>query len=469
VVSCETKALAIPFTSCDRRAVRMARLFTAWRNSRIQDRTRDRMTTPQQSVQQVPVGALYGLPGFTERFEQYENLYNVSTTGQQNAQTPFAPSGSFQKTDIVFSWALETFWTQTSTFSVGVLAYSPEAPYNLFQGPRLRLQGQYTPIEMDSGFHQAFFQMYRPSRGRGQRNVQDLMTTNPVPSTGFANPGIPQANLGGAVVPAALTSPVAITNYPLIIEYPAGLFLDEYWDLAIDGSLLPNAQGVVAPSAAFVSPQYMGGGERVIVPQFNLSAGIAATYDQGPIAATTAATLTAFSETVLINARRMGVFASENPAELPPVFNWQYRRASKRYPLGAITKTDIQITEYGQVLSLWAIIFDPALGTNNVGGYYNVANITKCQVLYGSNLPRFDDDVATMQDRFVEQHGFLPPQGCVVWDLAATGFNDNLSNARALNTLTNSNTHIHLEVSSAPSASAYAEVGVELLVPVSVQ
>jgi hypothetical protein len=426
------------------------------------------MTTPQQSVQSIPVGALYGLPGFTERFEQYENLYNVVTTPQQNAQTPFAPPASFQKTDIVFWWELETLWTQNTTYSAGVVANSPEAPYNLFQGPRLKLQGQYTPVEMDSGFHMAFMQMYRPMRGRGQRNLQDLMNTNAAPVTGFANQSIPQANLCGSTLATSYVSPIAIANYPFILEVPAGIFLDEYWDLAIDGSLLPNAAGVVAPSAAFVSPQYMGGGERVVVPQFNLAAGIAATYDQGPLAATTAATVTAFSGSTVINARRVGVFASENPAELPPVFNWQYRRASKRYPIGAASKVDIPITEYGQVLSTFVTIFDPALGTNSVGGYYNVANITKAQLLYGSNLPRFDDDIPTMQNRWIEQHGFLPPQGTVAWDLAATGFNDNLSNARALNTLTNSNTHYHLEM-TAPGASAYAEVGVELLVPVSVQ
>lgn len=426
------------------------------------------MTTPQQSVQSVPVGALYGLPGFTERFEQYENLYNVVTTAQQNAQTPFAPPASFQKTDIVFWWELETLWTQSLTFSAGVLANSPEAPFNLLQGPRLKLQGQYTPVEMDSGAHMAFMQMYRPMRGRGQRNLQDLMNANVPLSAGYPNQLWPQANLCGATMSTTTTSPYAVTNYPFILEIPAGIFLDEYWDLAIDGSLLPNAAGVVAPSAAFVSPQYMGGGERVVVPQFNLAAGLAATYDQGPIAATTAATVTAFSGSTVINARRVGVFASENPAELPPVFNWQYRRASKRYPIGAASKVDIPITEYGQVLSTAVTIFDPALGTNNVGGYYNVANISKAQLLYGSNLPRFDDDIPTMQNRFVEQHGMLPPQGTVVWDLAATGFNDNLSNARALNTLTNSNTHYHLEM-TAPGPSAYAEVMVELLVPVSVQ
>jgi hypothetical protein len=426
------------------------------------------MTTPQQSVQQVPVGALYGLPGFTERFEQYENLYNVITTTQQAAQTPFAPPASFQKTDIVFWWELESFWTQNTSYSAGVLANSPEGPYNIIQTPKLRLQGQYSPVEMDSGMHMAFMQMYRPMRGRGQRNVQDLMNTNSALPAGFANQIIPQANLCGATLATSYTTPLNVSSYPFILEIPAGIFLDEYWDLAIDGSLLPNAAGVVAPSAAFVSPQYMGGGERVVVPQFNVAAQIASNYDQGPIAATTAPTVTASTGQLLINARRVGVFASENPAELPPVFNWQYRRASKRYPIGAASKVDIPITEYGQVLSLAIIIFDPALGTNNVGGYYNVANVTKCQVLYGSNLPRFDDDIPAMQNRFIEQHGFLPPQGTMVWDLAATGFNDNLSNARALNTLTNANTHAHIEL-TAPGPAAYAEVLVELLVPVSVQ
>jgi hypothetical protein len=424
------------------------------------------MTTP--AVQQVPVGALYGLPGFTERFEQYENLNGVVTAGGLSAQTPFAPSGSFQKTDIVFWWELETLWTQSQTYSAGVLANSPEGPYNLFQGLKLKLQGQYTPIEVESGFDAAFMQMYRPMRGRGQRNNNALMDTNLPATTSYANALIPQANLSGATLASSYTSPMSISNYPFQLELPAGIFLDEYWDLALDGSLLPNAAGVVSPSAAFVSPQYMGGGERVIVPQFNMAAGNAANYDQGPIVPTTAATTSVSAQSTTINARRVGVFASENPAELPPVFNWQYRRASKRVPLGAVSKADIPITEYGQVLSAYVRIFDPALGTNNSGGYYNIANMTKCQVLYGSNLPRFDDDVPTMQNRFIEQHGFLPPQGTVVWDLAATGFNDNLSNARALNTLTNANTHIHIEM-TAPGSSAYAVVGTELLVPVSVQ
>jgi hypothetical protein len=428
------------------------------------------MSTPAQ--QQIPVGQLFGLPGFTEEFEQYENLQGVVTTLSQSAPTPFAPTTSFQKTDIVYWWEQETYWSFALTYTGGTLVNSPEGPYNLMQQPKLKLQGQYTPVECESAFDMAFMQMFRPMRGKGQRNTQDLMGTAPVASTAFACTLIPQANLTGATLATSYTSPAAITAYPFSLEWPAGLYLDEYWDIALDGTNLPNAMGVVAPSAAFVSPQYMGGGERVIVPQYNLAAAVAATYDQGPLAATTALTGTsAFSASTTMNYRRVGVYSSDDARELPPIYNWQYRRTSKRINIGSVTKQDLNITEYGQVLSCYARIFDPTLGTNSVGGYYNVANLTKCQLLYGSNLPRFDDDVPTMQNRFIQQHGFLPPQGTMVFDIIASRRTDRLTNSRCLNTLTNANCKIHFETTSggAPGASAYAVLGVELLVPVAKQ
>jgi hypothetical protein len=369
----------------------------------------------------------------------------------------------------VYWWEAETTWSESITYSAGVLANSPEGPGNLYQQPKLKMQGQYSSVECDSGFDMEFMQFFRPMRGKGQRNVQDLMSAAPVLSTAFPNALIPQANLAAATVASSYTSPATITSYPFILEWPAGIYLDEYWDLATDGSLLPNANGVIAPMSAFVSPQYMGGGERVIVPSFNFSAGVAATYDQGPLAATTALTVSAFTGSVTINFRRVGVYSSDDPRELPPIFNWQYRRTSKRVNIGAVTVFDLPITEYGQVFAVYGRIFDPSLGTNSVGGYYNVANISKCQLLFGSNLPRFDDDVATMQNRFIQQHGFLPPQGTVVFDLIASRRTDRLSNSRALNTLTNANCHIHMILASAPGASAYVELGVELLVPVSTQ
>lgn len=424
--------------------------------------------SPNQQAS-LPIGAYFGLPGYTEEFEQYETLTGVITTMAQTTPTPFAPQASLQKTDVIYWWEQETQWTESVTYSAGTLVNSPEAPGNLLQQPKLKLQGQYTPIECESGFDMEFFQFMRPMRGKGQRNVQDLMSANPVPATGFPNQAIPQANLAAATLATSYSSPASISAYPFNLEWPAGIYLDEYWDLATNGTILPNANGVVAPMAAFISPQYMGGGERVVVPQFNISAGIAATYDQGPLAATVALTVTAFSGSVTINMRRVGVYSSDDVRELPPIFNWQYRRTSRRINIGAATKFDLPITEYGQVMAVYTRIFDPSLGTNSVGGYYNIANITKCQLLYGSNLPRFDDDVPTMQNRFIQQHGFLPPQGVVVFDLIASRRTDRLSNSRALNTLTNANCHLHIENSSAPGTSTYAVLAVELLVPVSKQ
>lgn len=439
----------------------------------IQPRTATAQVAPVVTQQaEIPVGALYGLPGFTEFFEQTENLQDIRTQAAAAVQTPFNPPASFQKTDIILWWEMETYWNYLLDPSSGSIALSPSAPYNLIQSPRLRLQGQYTPVECESGMDLAFFQMYRPMRGRTQRSIQDVIQANTVHALDFANPLIPQANLAAAPFPGSAAPPYAFQNYPMTLEWPAGIFLDEYWDLALDGTILPNANGVAAPMPSHISPQYMAGGERVISPEFKIAAALSANVDQGPFAAGNAVINPATTVHFVSNTfRRVGIYASDNPAELPPVFNWQYRRSSRRVTglVGGVTKADIPITEYGQLMSVWIRIFDPSLGTNNSGGYFNIANVTKAQLLYGSNLPRFDDSVTAMQKRFIEQHGFLPPQGTVAWDLIASRQTEKLSNARVLNTLTNANTHIHLEFQQAPGPGSYAVVGTELLVPVSVQ
>ena len=148
---------------------------------------------------QVPVGAFFGLPGYTQPFEQYENLNNIVTTLSLSAQTPWNPPGSLQKTDIVKWWEMETIVSWTTTVSGGTPAMSPEAPYNIMQSLKLKLQGQYTPLEVESGFDAAFFQLYRPMRGPGQSSIQNLIGANPAGNgeaygQWYSNPTIPQAN-----------------------------------------------------------------------------------------------------------------------------------------------------------------------------------------------------------------------------------------------------------------------------------
>src|SRR5215469_983528 len=126
---------------------------------------------PPAQQAQIPVGQYFGLPGYTEEFEQFENQVGVVTTLQQTSPVPYAPQSSLQKTDIVYWWEMETFWTESVTYSAGTLVNSPEAPGNLLQQPKLKLQGQYTPVECESGFDMELFQFMRPMRGKGQRNV----------------------------------------------------------------------------------------------------------------------------------------------------------------------------------------------------------------------------------------------------------------------------------------------------------
>lgn len=403
------------------------------------------MSTP---VQTVPVGSFFGLPGMTQPFEQYDTINNVSTPIALGNQTPWNPPGPLQKTDIIKWWELEISVAWTTTVTGATL--SPWAPYNALQNFKMKFQGQYAPVEVESGIDMAFFQMYRPAGGPGQTNTPSNLDVNTAPT--FANSALPQPNQNTSGI---TTNPASGSFWNFTLEVPGGIYIDKYWDLAENGSI------VGGPMSAFVSPQYMAGGERNVIPQFSFSPINAANFDSGPLVGSTAG-----AATITTNVRRVGFYGSTNAAELPPVFNWQYRRASQRINTGAVTKVDLPITEFGQLLSTYARIVNPTTGAPG-----DVTKITKCQLIYGSNLARFDDSLRSMQNRFIRQHGFMPPVGFVVWDmLANTSASDGLSNdARVLNTLTNANTHIHLEFSSALDSTSYIVIGTELLVPVSTQ
>lgn len=401
----------------------------------------------------APIGSLFGLPGVTQPFEQFDALTGIVTPAALANITPWNPPATLQKTDIIRWWELENIFSVTTTVTGATL--SPMAPYNELQTLKLKMQGQYSPLEVESGMDASFMQAYRPMRGPGQQNSQTVLGGSP--SAWGAQPAIGQGN---QITTGIVTNPANGTNWQWILEIPGGIYLEQYWDLARDGTILPGPGGIVRPYSAFVSPQYMSNGDRTVVPQFNYAAINSANADSGPLVGSTAG-----AASVTANVRRVGYYGTTNPAMLPPVFNWQYRRVSKRYPIGAVTKADIPVTEFGQLMSAFVRIFDPTAGT-----FYNVANISKAQLLYGSGLARFDDDIISAQYRFMQQHGFLPPLGHVTWDMLANTSGSPLSNdMRCLNTLTNANTKVHIEMSPAPNATAYAVLGLELLVPVEVQ
>lgn len=400
-------------------------------------------------------GSLFGVPGVTQRFEQYDTTQAAQTLLQQSNLVSWNNVNPLQKTDVVNWWELNVSWTNTYTLGTQVVALSPMAPYNIFQNLNLQMQGQYKPLDVISGFDAALFQLYRPMRGSAQMAYQPNLGANPANT--FAVAAFPQANLVAFPSQTATTSPV-----PFTLEIPASLWFDQYWDLAEDGTVLGP------PISCYVSPQYMGGGERIVTPRTQFAPGFVSSQDNGPLYVTTAGTVTAFTSAVTIDVRRVGVYAMTDPSAMPPVFNWQYSRHARQYPILGAVKVDIPITDYGQVLSLFTRLFDPALNAG-AGGAVNITNVTKAQVLYGSNLPKFDDVPLTAQKRFLDQHGFLPPQGTLIWDMALTDTGGYVTNAKALNTLTNANCKVHLEFAAANGNSTYVSLGIEALVFVSNQ
>lgn len=408
---------------------------------------------------QVQPGIKYGVPGITQRFEQPDTTVNSVTALNAASAVPWNNVFPLQKTDVVHWWEIIVTWTNTYTLGTEVVAISPYAPYNLFQNFSLQMQGQYKPLDVISGFDAALFQLYRPMRGSAQMASQPIDGNNLPAAANYPTAGFPQANL--VATPNML---VATTPVTFILEVPGCLWFDQYWDLAEDGTVM------AAPVSAYVSPQYMGGGERIVTPRTQF-AGFASSYDLGPQGITTAGTVTAYTASVAIDIRRIGVYASTDPEEMPPVFNWQYQRRARQVPIGAQSKIDIPITDYGQILSIFVRLFD---NTTPPGAAISIANVAKAQVLYGSNLPRFDDSsgissVYATQKRFIDQHGFMPPVGTLVWDLALTDTGGYITNAKALNTLTNANCKVHLEFTAAPGAGAYCALGLESLVFVSNQ
>jgi hypothetical protein len=240
-------------------------------------------------------------------------------------------------------------------------------------------------------------------------------------------------------------------TYTFTLEIPASIFFDRYYDLTKDGGIISQGMQML------VSPQYMSGTTRYIQPNLTLNPTLAANTDSGPFVINGAGP-TVSGATMNLGFRRYGAYASNNPAVLPLVFNWQYVREATQFSLSGRQRADIPIGNYGQILSVFVRLFDPSAASG--GQPIALSTLTKCQLQFGSALLRYDDTPRSMQRRFWEQHRFIPPEGVIIWDLALDYWG-RLTNAIALNTLTTAGILVHLEFSGALSTTAYAVVGVE--------
>jgi hypothetical protein len=412
---------------------------------------------------QVAPGQLFNVPGVpggeTEYFDQWEDTYQLAVTMSQANQVTVNGITKFRQTDIVFDWELELTVTETITQGTGAtLAASAYAPHNLVGPVRLPIQNQYASVDVPNGIDLWIFDLIRPYYQQGQF---PLMGANPfgdpAGSTALGYPAVGNA-APNPVWPAqwTLNSGVAKT-YTLDYRIPASQYFDVYYDRAITG------EATSPPHSAYVSPQYMAGTTRNILPQVKLNAGFGTTLDNSPANSTPIGSPpSTYIATGLLTFRRYGVFAG-NPAAAPLEYPWQYRRFATQYGVGNQSLFSVDIPqETGQLMAWFIRFFDP-LGAGGLGAAVPLSTINEIQFLYGSGLFRFDGTPMELYRRWLRQKNVMLPPGVIAFDLAQTEAGL-ITNEKLLNTLTTAGMRIRVLFNTNPSTASYAVLGLESLV-----
>lgn len=424
------------------------------------------MTTPvqQQDMANLP-GAYFDIPGVpggaTQWTEQDETSNNVAYVASSGASVRVQGIQFFKQTDVVCDWRLFVAAAQTYTAGTSTLTASAYAPYNLIGPLRLLVQNQYASVDVESGIDLYIFNLIRPySTGEvlGGVNLGSNPAGSPVGGSaqGYLAAALAQANnINGAVWATGVAS------YNLSLRIPAAQYFDRYFDLRVTGEPVTQAH------PALVSPQYMAGTTRVITPEVTINQGNAATLDTGPV--NIGAGTGTYAGSGVLRFRRRAVYAG-NPSVQPPVYAWQYRWRTVRQSMSGVSQLPIQLPlDSGQVLACYTRLFDPS-ASGGLGAPININTLTRWNLQYGSGLFAADFNTvggisaaALMQAYWFKTHPSLLPAGVMAVDLALDE-RQQLTNARALNTLTTAGILVQLSFTASLSATAYAVLGIESLV-----
>ena len=377
---------------------------------------------------QVAPGQYYGLPGLTQWMELPDTQTGVNVAFSQTGTTNVNTLSQLTQDNIVFWWELDVAVSQTYTVGTGGQTTSPYFPWSYLSSVQLSLQSMYNNVQVDNGFDLYLFEALWPTRGFHMEGTSGgNLGANPVEKAYAAGPpqlGVPYAgtenpNLWLSTVSA---TPQSMTALNFTVNLPGSYFLDEYWDMDMGGNLLSETA-----IPATVSPQYMAGAARQVTPKVVIASSSVADLSTGPFTLSGNATVTG---SLTFSLRRVGLYSTENPATDPPVYNWQYQRISKSYPLVGSPVT-VKIDESAQILGLYLRFWDPIAQAPIA-----ITNIQYIQLLYGGSLYRFNDTPKTMQRRIFQQHRLLLPVGVLAWDLSLDpDGSGKLTNAYALNTL----------------------------------
>jgi hypothetical protein len=404
------------------------------------------------TMKRVVPGEDFGKPGITRWTEQLDVNDSTSTVLAQGAPTPVTGVLPFRQSDIVFGWKWYESHAASFTANTDTVQTSQYFPYNIGQLFTLNITNLYNMVDVQSLEDLAIFNFIRPVFSSDRRGASGLKT-NPL-----SFPYNPQTN---SVSASGLT--IGSTSLPLEFDIPACIWLDEYIDLTQNGDYNGTAHRVP------VSPLYMSGTARDITPNLTYAALAGANTDVSPFVVTTVGGGAHFTATDTVTRRyqRVGMYGTKNPKEMPVVFNWRYAISSKRFGLGAVSQIDIPIKQVvpngggGQLLMVFFRFYDPAAGTGASGLPLAVTNVSNATLFYGSSLIRYQDTPTMMQDRIMDQHDILLPNGVWAWDMAIDD-NRRRTNAKALNLYT-TDVWAHFNFTGTLSSSAYVVVGCEIL------
>lgn len=402
---------------------------------------------PSQSGSMSP-GSRYSIPPFTDEFEQPENNDGIISTFNATAQSTVQGIIPFMQSDVIYEWLVFASITETITEGTGgAITQSPYYPEIYFGPFQLNMQGQYPAIDVASLVDLSLVTKFRPFVS--QNNVYPLLGGQTVDAGLYSS----QANQVTSQVAYSPTSGSQETRN-FIIEVPACTYFHEYYELDMTGNAISG------PHNGYVSPQNMGGYARVVTPSIKLNGLMNGGADNSPYQVTGTGPTAVGTLTAGIS--RIGVLGNVDSSVLPQPTNWQYNIAHLRWSLAGVSKTSIPLNSIfsGQIMSITLRLYDPTAGAPIVLATALSTASNSIQLLYGGSVQRWTGNQQRMQWRFFGQHGYRPPEGVIILDLAMDRCG-HITNSYLLNTLRTAAVNLNLLFTGALSSTAYAEITVE--------
>lgn len=418
-----------------------------------------------QTQNQPGPGSAFRVPRYTTQrhFVLDANNTALATTLSASSQVQAATT-KLDQLDILKNLLLRFDITETYTPGGGqTLTQSTLFPYTWLGEVSVQFESAFKTFRQP-GVLAFVMQGYRPTmnpKGAGvlTRSGSNYQSDSTSYVTSALTPNVQNNNLTGPNVSNA-TTPLH-----LALEVPLAYEFDIYWELDKNGNPLGAVQ------RAIVSPQYMAATTRSVRPIVNYNAALLSqtggAANMTPTTKAAADNTSTFSGTATLNIWRDGWFAPDNPAQMPPIYGWQYSRDYITQPTSGqsqvIIPLDADPAGQGQILSLIAFVWDPALNSG-IGGVTPASAYTSVELLFGSRLQIFYDDVSTNAYRWGQRHGIQLPPGWFGWDLALDD-SGRITNEFALNTLITAGCQVRITYvsGSAPSSNSTVYVGLEML------